>query len=301
MVDELINADYDRAHRRAFLRAVRSHILRQPNSLIPYRDIRDRITMERETYRGMQEVPVGEIVGSVDRFRDFDRAFFPKQRHTANRWKSIDRAYHGDVRLPPIQLYKVGDVYFVKDGNHRVSVAREHGVQFIDAEVIEGHIRAPLRSTMSAEQILHQLEYAEFLRRTNLDRTRPHHDIRPSQLGRFEVFIDQIAQHQAGMSALSGKDVPFDEAAADWFDVAYLPVVTAARDQRLLRAFPDRTEADIFLWVLANRDRIEGEYGVDPVADPEQATEAYRSIEGKRHRIRRLFQRGVRQMQELVD
>jgi hypothetical protein len=301
MADELINSDYDRAHRRAFLRSVWSHILRQPNSLMPYRDVRDRITPERETYRGMQEVPVSQIIGSVDRFRDFDRAFFPKQRHTASRWKSIDRAFHKDIRLPPIQLYRVGDVYFVKDGNHRVSVAREHGVHYIDAEVIEGHVRAPLHSGMSPVQILHQLEYAEFLRRTNLDRTRPDHDIRPTHLGRYDEMIDQIQNHRSRLSDRTGMPVLLEEAASDWYDSIYLPIVAAAREQRLLRAFPGRTEADVVLWVLANRGRIDDEFGVGSSRDPEQMTEAYRAIEGRRNRIGRLFKRGVRRLQEIVE
>ena len=79
----------------------------------------------------------------------------PASGHTAGRWKNVDRAYYQDVRLPPVQLYKVGDVYFVKDGNHRVSVARERGVEFIDAEVIEGHVRVPLYASMSPFELLH--------------------------------------------------------------------------------------------------------------------------------------------------
>jgi len=298
MVDEQINADYDRAHRRAFLRSVMSHVLRQPNALIPYRDVRDRITMERESYRGMQTVPVSQIIGSVDRFRDFDRAFFPKQRHTASRWKSIDLAFHRDIRLSPIELYKVGEIYFVKDGNHRVSVAREHGIDFIDAEVIEGHMRVPLRSSMSPTQILHQLEYAEFLRRTNLDKTRPNHDIRPTNLGRHEELVGHIEVHRALLAERTGTDVALDDAAADWFDTIYLPVVAAAREQRLLRAFPERTEADVYLWVMANRGRIEQEFGSGGVSDPSQLTEAYRSIEGRRNRLRRLLMRGYRQLRQ---
>jgi hypothetical protein len=294
MIEEEINAHYDRAHRRAFLRSVMSHVRRQPNSLIPYRDVRDRVMVERETYRGMQTVLVSDIVGSVDRFRDFDRAFFPRQRHTAGRWKSIDRAYHSDIRLPPIQLYKVGDVYFVKDGNHRVSVAREHGVEFIDAEVIEAHIRAPLHSTMSPAQILHQLEYAEFLRLTDLDKRRPEHDIRPTNLGRFEEILGHIRPIQEQLSAIRGEAVSLAEAAEHWFDSIYLPIVTAARDGKLLREFPDRTEADIYLWVMANMERIEAAFDGGAPIDPDRMTDAYRSIEGRRNRIRRLLLRGKR-------
>src|SRR5690606_9341245 len=140
MVEEQVNADFERARQKAFLRELRSLFTREPNQLIPYHEVRRRIKPEAESYRGIQGVPIDKIVGSVDRFQDFDRAFLPRRRNTASRWKSVDRAYYQDVTLPPVQLYKVGDVYFVKDGNHRVSVARERGVEFIDAEVIEGHI-----------------------------------------------------------------------------------------------------------------------------------------------------------------
>jgi len=198
--------------------------------------------------------------------------------------------------LPPIQLYKVGDVYFVKDGNHRVSVAREHGVEFIDAEVIEGHVRVPLRSTMSVSQLLHQLEYAEFLRQTNLDKTRPEHDLRPTSLGRFEELLEHIDGHRQLISANQGSDMPMAAAAAEWFDVIYLPIVTASRDRRLLRDFPNRTEADIYLWVIANRDRIERDFGNGKPVDPDRMTEAYRSIEGRHNRVRRLIMRGIRQL-----
>jgi hypothetical protein len=182
----------------------------------------------------------------------------------------------------------------VKDGNHRVSVAREHGVEFIDAEVIEAHIRAPLHSTMSPAQILHQLEYAEFLRLTDLDKRRPEHDIRPTSLGRFEEILGHIRIIEEQLSAIRGGAVSLAEAAERWFDSVYLPIVTAARDRKLLREFPDRTEADIYLWVMANMERIEAEFDGDAPIDPGRMTDAYRSIEGRRNRIRRLLLRGKR-------
>ncbi len=288
-----VRADYDKAHRRAFLNSVRSLILRQPNSLIPYRALRDRLKVEQEVYRGMQEVPVEQIVGSVDRFQDFDRAFFPRQRHTADRWMSIDTAYHQDVRLPPVQLYKVGDIYFVKDGNHRVSVARKHGVAFIDAEVIEGQVRVALQSSMSPPQLLHQMEYAEFLRRTNLDRTRPDHDIRPTALGRYEDLIEIIEHCRVDLSHRTGDDVSLETAAMSWYDTIYMPIVAVVREQHLLRDFPGRTETDVYLWVMANQERIEGEFGAGSGHNPDQATAAYRSFEGRRNRLGRFVRRSL--------
>src|SRR6476620_8482654 len=167
MVEEQVRSDFDRARHRAFRNELLSYFSRRPNALLSFHEVRKRYKPEQESYRGMQEVRVRQIIGSVDRFRDFDRAFLPRHARSAGRWQNVDRAYHQDVRLPPVQLYKVGDVYFVKDGNHRVSVAREHGVEFIDAEVIESHVRVPIEASMTPFQLLMQVEYAEFLRLTN--------------------------------------------------------------------------------------------------------------------------------------
>jgi hypothetical protein len=291
MADDQVRADYDRARRKAFLHDIVSFFKREPNTLISYADVRDRVTMEGESYRGMQEVPVDKIVGSMDRYRDFDRRFLPKRKNTANRWKSIDRAYYQDVVLPPIQLYKVGDIYFVKDGNHRVSVARERGVAFIDAEVIEGHIRIPIDSSMSPRRLLQQVEYAEFLRKTNLDRTRPQHDIRPTALGRYDEIVTHIEGRRRLAEQRTGQLVTLSDAAADWYDNVYLPIALAVREQRLLRDFPDRTEADVYLWVMANRLQIQLAAGSR--FSPEHSARAYREIEGEERRIKRIGLRAL--------
>src|SRR3954447_16278095 len=207
MVEEKVRHDFERARQKAILHDLLGILKRQSNELIPYHEVKRRLSPERESYRGFQVVPVHQIVGSVDRFRDFDREFLPRRSNTAGRWKNIDRAYYHDVRLPPIQLYKVGDVYWVKDGNHRVSVAKERGVDFIDAEVIEGHIRVPLYASMSPFELLQQVEYAEYLRLTDLDRLRPAHDIRPTALGRYDEMWDHILLHQEGMTERSGRPV----------------------------------------------------------------------------------------------
>jgi hypothetical protein len=298
MADDQVRVDYDRARRKAFLHDLVSFFTREPHTLISYADVRDRVTLEGESYRGMQEVPVDQIVGSVDRFRDFDRSFLPKRKNTANRWKSIDRAYYQDVVLPPIQLYKVGDIYFVKDGNHRVSVARERGVAFIDAEVIEGHIRMPIDSSMSPRKLLHQVEYAEFLRRTNLDRTRPQHDIRPTALGRYDEIVTHIEGRRRLTEQRTGAPATMSDAAADWYDNVYLPVALAVREQRLLREFPDRSEADVYLWVMANRVQIQMQAGSR--LSPEHSTRAYREIEGEERRIKRAGLRALNAIRDAV-
>jgi hypothetical protein len=255
-MNEQVTADFERARHRAFLNDLRALLRRQSNDLIPYHEVTRRMRPEGETYRGIQEVPIKQIVGSEDRFRDFDRAFLPRQKHTAGRWKNIDRAFLTDVILPPIQLYKVGNVYFVKDGNHRVSVARERGGEFIDAEVIESHIRAPLYAAMTPEQLLIQVEYAEFLRKTNLDRLRPTHDIRPTALGRYDEIWEHILANQTRLSEAEGRDVTIGEAVEDWYDHVYLPIVQVVDERGTLKRLPKRTRADLYLWIMAHRSLL---------------------------------------------
>ena len=260
---EQVRADFDRARQKAFLHDLVGVFVRRPNNLIPYHEVRSRVSPEGESYRGVQTVPLANIVGSMDRFNDFDRAFLPRQRHTAGRWQNVDRAYYEEKTLPPIQLYKVGDVYFVKDGNHRVSVARERGQEFIDAEVIEGHVRAPLYASMRPEELLLQAEYAEFLRRTNLDRVQPDHDIRPTALGRYDEIWHQIEGHREWLSAIRHEPVTVEDAVADWYEHIYCPIITVARERGVMERFPNRTEADVYLWVMRYRYELERRLGHD--------------------------------------
>lgn len=261
--EEQVRSDFERARQKAFLHDLVAVFARRQNDLIPYHEVRRRLSPERESYRGLQTVPIHAIVGSMDRFHDFDRAFLPRQRFTAGRWQNVDRAYYQDKHLPAIQLYKVGDVYFVKDGNHRVSVAREKGQEFIDAEVIEGHVRAPLYATMSADELLLQAEYAEFLRRTNLDRLQPDHDIRPTALGRYDEIWEQIQGHRDWLESIRHHPVSVDDAVADWYEYIYRPIVEVARERGVMERFPNRTEADIYLWVMRHRHELEQRSGRD--------------------------------------
>jgi hypothetical protein len=295
--DSEVRQDFERARQRGFFADLRAIFARRSRDLIPYHEVRRRVSPEGESYRGVQTVPLSQIVGSMDRFQDFNREFFPRQRFTAGRWQNVDRAYYQDIPLPPVQLYKVGDVYFVKDGNHRVSVARERGQQFIDAEVIEGHIRAPLDPSMRADELLLQAEYAEFLRRSDLDRIAPDHDIRPSALGRYDEIWEQIEGHRDWLAAIRHEPVSDQEAVADWYEHIYLPIVEVARKRGLTDRFPEQTEADIYLWVMRHRWAIEREQGQD--IGPAPAAQDYAETAQPANPVRRvtdalrtLFSRG---------
>ena len=143
-------ADFDRAHHRAVLGDLLARLHRRPNDLLSYHEVRGGLAADGERYRGVQAVSVDRIVGSTDRCRDFDRAFRPRRGHAAHRWLSVARADSEGRDLPPVQLYQVGDAYFVRDGHHRVSVARARGKPWVDAEVVEVLAHAPVRAARPA-------------------------------------------------------------------------------------------------------------------------------------------------------
>ena len=138
-LEEQVDADFSRARRRALLRNVRIHGRRDADSdgLLCFDDLRNIPGALGRIYRGMRMVPVAQIGGNVGRCSEFDRDFMPTRACVEERWKRIDRAFHRCEVLPPVSLYKVGGLYFVLDGHHRVSVACYHGVKSIDAEVTE--------------------------------------------------------------------------------------------------------------------------------------------------------------------
>ncbi len=145
-VEEQIDKDFNRALLKASLRHWKARLSRDrahEDRLLSFEEAKGALSHWTQGYRGMKTVEVEKITGSVGRYRDFDAAFLPIDRSMGDRWGRIDRAYHRGVELPAVSLYKIGEAYFVRDGNHRVSVARYHGVAAIDAEVVEirGRVR----------------------------------------------------------------------------------------------------------------------------------------------------------------
>jgi hypothetical protein len=143
-LEEQVDKDFLRAHHRAFFRQLAARIRRNKGGsrlLLAFEEARRAIRADNRFYVGRRVVEVSKIVGSVDRHREFDRGFMPARARMAEKWKRVDRAFHRGVELQPVRLYKLGDAYFVEDGNHRVSVARYQGVEWIDAYVTEFYPR----------------------------------------------------------------------------------------------------------------------------------------------------------------
>jgi hypothetical protein len=246
--------DFDRARARAFLREAGNLIARRPNELLSFDAVQRSLVAYGSSYRGVQTVPIQQIVGSAtNRYNDFDRAFLPAQVRTKSRWKRIDQLRMSGEELPPVQLYKLGDLYFVRDGHHRVSVAREMGQEFIDAEVVEVQTRVPLTSIkdeLDGDHLEILGEYAAFIEKTQLDRLRPEAQIKFSSPGGYARLLEHIMVHRYYMGLALRREISWEEAVSDWFDNIYMPIAHIIREQKILADFPNRTEADLYLWIM---------------------------------------------------
>jgi hypothetical protein len=287
-------ADFDRARRQAFWNEITSFLGSRPNRLLSWDELCDKLGIRGQIYRGMQTVLVDKIIGSVGRYRDFDRAFLPKQDQTANRWRSIARAYYDDVSLPPVKLYKVGDAYFVLDGNHRISVARERGVDFVDAEVIEARTKVPVTANLDANDLEIKGEYAHFLDRTRLDELRPDQRIEFTIGGGYERLLEHIAVHRHFMGLEQQRFIPEDEAVSDWHDNLYLPLVHIIRETGVLTDFPGRTEADLYLWIMDHQHYLRERFGSG--VETERAVKHFAD-----HYTTRLIKRVLHNVQDAIS
>src|SRR5215213_1369500 len=255
---EQSDRDFSRARRRAFLRRIGAYLRRDPgsNQLLSFDEVKGALGAISQVYLGLREVPVSKIVGSVGRHRDFDRAFLPSKEDLGGRRKKIEQMMHRAEELPPISLYKIGDAYFVRDGNHRVSVARQRGVEMIDAEVIELRSRVPVDSKLTAESLLHKVEQRHLLERLPMDRVLPEVKIELSDISDYRRLATHIEAHGYRISQLWKRYVSPEEVLRDWYEYSYRPIEEMIREERILDAFPDRTELDLYLWIVYHRERL---------------------------------------------
>jgi hypothetical protein len=224
--------------------------------LLSFDEVKGALGAISQVYLGLREVPVSKIVGSVGRHRDFDRAFLPSKPDLGTRWRRIDEIMHREEELPPVSLYKIGDAYFVKDGNHRVSVARQQGIEMLDAEVIELRSRVPVDSALTARDLLYKLEHRHLLERLPIDRVLPEIEVEFSDVADYRRLATYIEAHGFRVSQLWKRYVSPEEVLRDWYEYDYCPIAEMTREEHILDSFPDRTELDLYLWIVYHRERL---------------------------------------------
>ncbi len=252
--------DFREAHQQAALQEIIGRLTGRSTRLLSYDEVAKKLKLNSRSDRGVQTILVNAIVGSVGRYTDFTRTFLPRQKQDGQRWARV-KAVTLKEGIPPIEVYKVGEVYFVLDGNHRVSIARQEGVEFIDAHVIEVQTPVPLTPDIQPDDLIVKAEHAEFLEYTRLPDLRPNVDISLTAPGQYKKLIEQIQVQYVLSRQEKGCDVPHEEAVLCWYDTYYLPMAEAICERGLLRWFPNRTVADLVLWVSEHREELEKELG----------------------------------------
>jgi hypothetical protein len=269
--------DFNRSRNRAMIQELLAVLTHAPIDLLSYKEVQEKLYLQGGTYRGRQDIPLDKIVGSVGRYRDFTRTFLPRSNADRERWARVKALMEGMTGLPPIEVFQVGDVYFVKDGNHRVSVARGMGATGIQAHVTEVQSPVPLDAGATSEDLIIKADYAYFLGRTHLDKLRPEQRIEFTVPGRYQDLLAHIGAHQHYLEQRLGQAVPWEEAVTGWYDNVYLPLVRLIRDKGLLKEFPHRTEADLYAWVTRYEIELRQRYDA-PDVDDEVAVEEFAEL-----------------------
>jgi hypothetical protein len=167
--------------------------------------------------------------------------------------------------MPPIEVYQVGEAYFVVDGNHRVSAARQEGMKTIAAYVWEFVTPVGLSAEADLDEVIIKSEYAEFLNKTHLDKLRPGQEIVFTSPGRYQQLECLITMFQEALQESRGEVISYDDALLLWFDMVYSPAVHEIKKSGALERFPGRTDADLFIWMWQHQQRLLKQYTSSPV------------------------------------
>jgi len=294
--ESLAAEDFARARTREFLSRIASFIGTDRSGLLSLDAVRGIVKSGAETYEGIKAVSVDLIVGSEGRYRDFDRHFLPRHEHLRSRWMRVDVAHYQDVPLPPVRLYEIGGLYFVRDGNHRVSVAKLRGQSHVDAEVSSLNAELRLRPGMTLEELKREVlrfEKAKFYASTNFGKLTGDDALDFTSPGRYDEIIEHILVHKYYVNQGRAVEIPFEEALFSWYENLYRPIAVEIEEQGLLARFPGRTASDLYVFIVRHWDDLKRKYGLD--FDLSQAAKDYGERYGQdfKERIKTLIKNGM--------
>lgn len=259
--------EWSGARRRALWVQLQASLGHKQINLINFAELSHRFNLGSSFYQGVRDIPLDRIIGSVSRYQDFVQTFLPVNESMSQRWERVAAAYLDPMGggLPPIEVYQVGDCYFVKDGNHRVSVARHLKMLDIEAHVWQYlHPVAGLAPGVEIDTLILEAERRDFLGQTNLNDLRPDHTLYLTAPGGYAFILGQIAYYHEILSLIDEAEVPYHEAAGAWYDMIYATTTQLIEQAGVLNSFPQRTTADFFIWVVQHHQELE-EYYSQPV------------------------------------
>ena len=274
--------DFNKARGKATIGRILNYLTPERQQLLSLQDVRDLVHPKSESYKGMKVVPLDRIIGSEGRYKDFNKAFLPRYEHIRNRWQSIDKAHISDVILPPIKLYEIGGVYFVRDGNHRVSVARHQGGYAIDAEVTSLGTEIAIDPKMTIDglkQAVVGYEKQCVFKGSELGKIINPGELEFSEPGRYYELLRHIQGHKYFLNLDQKEEIPFVEAGKSWYKTLYKPIIQIIKSKKLHKRFPGRTPSDLYMWIIKHWHELKEKYGNEfPM---EEAANHYVSVYGK--------------------
>lgn len=258
--------DFNKARSRATISGILSALTLEKQELLSLEDVKNLIKPKSETYIGMKTVDIKKIAGSEGRYNDFNRTFLPKREFIRDRWENVDKAHLQSIILPPIKLYQISEAYFVRDGNHRVSVARMQGAMSIDAEVIRLDTEISIRVGLTLAEIeksIIQYEKQRVFTETELGKIISTDEIDFTATGRFHEVLRHIQGHKYFLNENRKKEIPFVKAGNSWYKNLYCPIIEIVRAEHILGRFPGRTEGDLYMWIIKHWDELKERNGED--------------------------------------
>ena len=251
--------DFHRFRSKAAMNRFWAGIRGESLDLLPYSEVSSKLRAVNRTDLGLKEVPLKNIIGSVNRTDDFDRNFRPLSDEDSRRWANVKTAMISPFSrgVPPVSLYKIGDAYFVLDGNHRVSIAKEMGMETIEAYVTEVKSKVGLSSSFTLEELVEKAALADFLEETHIDQILPGIDLSLKHIDNYPLLREHINVHQYY------REISYAEAVADWYDKIYTPVVNEIEKSGLYDEYPQLTLTDLYLLVLDKQHNLKESMGMD--------------------------------------
>lgn len=257
--------DFRRARSKAAMQRFWAGIRGRSLDLLPYDEISTKLRAVSRTDRGIKQVPLKDIVGSVNRIQDFDRNFLPLRDDDIYRWADVKTAMTSPLAkgVPPVSLYQIGDAYFVLDGNHRVSIAKEMGMETIEAYVTEIKTKVPISSTLTSDELIQKAAYVNFLEDTKIDQILPGVDFSLHLIENYPLLKEHINVHQYYMGIEKNRPVSYEEAVRHWYETIYSPVTAIIESSGLHHALRDLTVTDLYLWLLDQQNALQSDLGIE--------------------------------------
>ncbi len=283
---------FRQARKKAALRSLLAKFTGKKDELLPFDEISKELGLTHPNLRYLDNIPLDSIVGSVSRYLDFNRQFYPLSDSDEQRWAKVNELVEVQG-LEPIEVYKVGEVYFVLDGNHRVSVARQLEAMNIEAFVNEFRSKVEVTAEDEIQDVVLRVEHAELMEDTFLDKVRPDVEIRVTLPGRYREIYQHIEVHRYYLGLEQKRRIPMEVASASWVDFVYLPVVEVIRDRNVLADFPGRTETDLYLWLKKHQWELEAAIGKKVTAEDAVYDLLSRFGQGFWHKLTRFLERVI--------